>query len=180
MGILHRLIGRAKGIHTDVLEILTEQHAEVDMLIEKLETGEGNRREVFAELADKLAAHASVEEKVFYPAILAKDTKGDLAEAVEEHLSIKRVLADMITMKLDDELFFAKLSVLKEQVGHHAHKEEEKHLFPKVRELLSIDERAALGNEFLVVFEELLATHPLRNVPSETAAAASLPRLRGR
>lgn len=180
MGILNRLHGRARGITTDITEILAEQHQQVDELIEQLENGEGNRREVFAALADNLAAHALVEEQVFYPAITAKDTKGELLEAVEEHLAIKRILADMITMRLDDDHFIAKLSVLKEQVAHHAHEEEEKELFPKVREMMSIDERAALGNEYLAKFEEVLATHPLRNVPSDTAAAASLPPLRRR
>lgn len=161
---------------TDVLEILEDQHKEVDMLIEKLERGQGNRRTVLSELADKLAAHASVEEKLFYPAILAKDTEEELQEAVEEHLAIKRVLADLITMKLDHDQFIAKLSVLKEHVTHHAHEEEEKHLFPKVRDMMTLDERAALGNEFLVMFEDVLATHPLRNVPSETSRAAPLRR----
>ncbi len=166
---------------TDVIELLESQHAEVDALIAKLENGEGNRRAVFTELADKLAAHATVEEKLFYPAIMAKSTEELLEESVEEHLSIKRILADLIMMKLDDDAtFFAKLSVLKEQISHHAHEEEEKELFPKVKDLLSRDERAALGNEVLVMFEELMLTHPLRSVPSEIAHAAQLPRLRGR
>jgi hemerythrin superfamily protein len=178
MGIIRRLLG--KEVTTDVLELLAEQHAEVDALIAKLENGEGNRRVVFSELADKLAAHAVVEEKLFYPAVLAKDTEGMLAEAVEEHLSIKRVLADMIAARIDDDHFLAKLSVLKEQVSHHAHAEEEKELFPKVRDMFSADERAALGNELLVMFEDLLATHPMRSVPSQTGSAAQLPRLRGR
>ena len=179
MDFIRRLLG--KDVTTDVLELLTEQHTEVDALIAALENGEGNRRAVFTELADKLAAHMTVEEKLFYPAIVAKDTKEELAEAVEEHLGIRRVLADLIMMDLDDDAtFIAKLSVLKEQVSHHAHEEEEKTLFPQVKKLLSSDERAALGNELLVMFEELLEMHPMRNVPDETAAAAKLPSLRGR
>jgi len=103
-----------------------------------------------------------------------------LQEAVEEHLSIKRILADMIAMQVDDEQFLAKLAVLKEQVSHHAHAEEEKELFPKVKDMFSADERAALGNELLVMFEDLLETHPMRSVPSQTGSAAQLPRLPGR
>lgn len=178
MGFIRRLLGRE--VTTDVLELLSEQHAEVDSLIAKLERGEGNRRAVFTELADKLAAHAVVEEKLFYPAILAKETEDQLAEAVEEHLAIKRILADMIAMSLDDDSFDAKLTVLKEQLSHHAHEEEEKKLFPKVRDMMSWDERAALGNDLLAMFEELLAQHPMRQVPSQTGSAAQLPRLRGR
>ena len=173
MGFLRKLFG--SDITTDVLDILEAQHKEVDMLIEKLEKREGNRRALFTELADKLAAHATVEEKIFYPAIMTRDTSEILHESVEEHLAIRRVLADLLTMDLDTDQFFAKLSVLKEAVQHHAHEEEEDELFPKVRDMFSRDERAGLGNELLAKFEELLLGHPSRNVPNETDVAAPLP-----
>ncbi|MEO8703222.1 MAG: hemerythrin domain-containing protein [Kofleriaceae bacterium] len=162
---------------TDVLELLEMQHKEVDTLFENLESGDGNRRDTFQRLANLLAAHATVEEKVFYPAVMAKVTKDLLHESVEEHLAIKRVLADMLDRNLDDASFKAKLSVLKEQVSHHAHKEEEKKLFPEVKSMMSHDERAALGGEVLSMFEELMASNPSRNLPNETAVAAKLPAL---
>jgi hemerythrin superfamily protein len=173
MGIFSKLFHRDHP--TDVLELLTSQHEEVDALFEALESREGDRRALFTELADKLAAHAAAEEKVFYPAIMAKETNELLQESVEEHLAIKRVLSDLITMNLDDDSFYAKLSVLKEQVAHHAHKEEEEELFPKVKKLFNADERLGLGNEVLAVFEKLMEAHPYRKVPSETAMAAKLP-----
>jgi hemerythrin superfamily protein len=172
MGILRKIFG--KDTTTDVLEILAAQHREVDELIEMLLNGEGDRQALFTELANNLAAHATVEEKVFYPAIMAKETKDMLHESVEEHLAIRRLLADLITQNLDNESFKAKLHVLKEQVDHHAHKEEEDELFPKVKDAFSSDERAAIGNELLVMFTELMATNPYQNVPAETAAAAQL------
>lgn len=177
MGILRKLFN--KDTTTDVCDLLSLQHKQADELIEKLEKGEGDRGALFTELADNLAAHATVEEKVFYPAILTKELDDKLHEAVEEHLSIKRLLADMITLSPGSDDFTAKLKVLKEQLQHHAHKEEEDELFPKVRSMLSADERAALGNEVLVMFEELMMTHPYRTLPSETAEAAQLPPARG-
>lgn len=173
MGILQKLFG--KQTTTDVLELLSSQHEEVDALIAELEKGGRDRGALFTELADKLAAHATVEEKLFYPAVMAKDTEELLTESVEEHLSIKRILADLIELRTDDEAFDAKLQVLKEQINHHAHEEEENKLFPKVRALLDADERAALGNEVLVMFEELMLSHPYKNVPSEISEAAHLP-----
>ena len=175
MGILGRIFHG--GVTTDAVELLTAQHEDVDELLEQLEQGEGNRRELFMELANNLAAHATIEEKLFYPAVMAKSTNNLLQESVEEHLAIKRVLADLITMKLDKEQFDAKLSVLKEQVSHHAHKEEEDKLFPKVKSMFSADERAALGGEMLAMFEDLMANNPARNVPAETEVAAPLPRI---
>jgi hemerythrin superfamily protein len=161
---------------TDVLQLLASQHAEVDALFEKIENGAGDRAAVLMELADKLAAHAAAEEKVFYPAVMAKATSDKLHESVEEHLQIKRVLADLIAMKPDDENFKAKLKVLKEDVSHHAHKEEEDKLFPMLRKSMSAEQLAAIGNDTLAMFEQLMNGHPHKSVPRETRAAAPLPR----
>jgi hemerythrin superfamily protein len=166
-----------QGITTDVLELLASQHREVDELLDKLAQGSGDRRALFVELADKLAAHAAAEEKVFYPAVMSEQTSELLHESVEEHLAVKRVLADLITMDIDDDEFDAKLSVLQEQVSHHAHEEEEDKLFPMLRTAMSADELAAIGNEYLVAFETLMQSHPYRNVPGETQEAAPLPPL---
>jgi iron-sulfur cluster repair protein YtfE (RIC family) len=160
---------------TDVLQLLTEQHSEVDALFAKIESGTGDPVALLAELADKLAAHATIEEKVFYPAVMAQSTTDKLHESVEEHLQIKRVLADLLVMKPDHENFKAKIKVLKEDVSHHAHEEEEAKLFPLLRKALSADQLAAIGNDTLAMFEELMKGHPYKNVPNETKAAAPLP-----
>lgn len=174
-------MGTARSTRTiavDVLELLQSQHSEVDALIEQLEQGKGDPRAAFSELADKLAAHATVEERIFYPQSMSSETSELLHESVEEHLAIKRLLADMLTMDPSSEEFAAKLSVLKEAVSHHAHEEEEAKLFPKLRRLLDADQRAALGNEVLALFELLLPKHPAQNIPAETAEAAPLPAVR--
>jgi hypothetical protein len=159
----------------NVLEILTEQHAQVDELIEQLESGRGNRRATFVLLADSLAAHAAVEEKIFYPSVMSEQTEELLRESVEEHLAVKRVLADLLTEDLEDEEFSAKLSVLKETVSHHAHEEEEQKLFPILRKSMDAEELAGLGNELLAMFEELIGSNPRLQVPKQTAKAAPLP-----
>lgn len=165
----------------NVLELLEEQHLEVEDLIEAIENDDGDKATLFAELADKLAAHSTIEEKIFYPAVMAQTTEETLHESVEEHLAVKRLLADMLELDLDDEeqemIFDAKLSVLKENVRHHAHDEEEGELFPKVRRLLSADELAALGNECLAMFEDLIQTAPRQEVHGQIAEAAPLPAL---
>ena len=161
----------------DVLELLEDQHTEVDQLIAQLERGRGDRAALFAELADKLAAHATVEEKIFYPAAMAPNTSELLHESVEEHLTVKRLLADMMEMDPDDEdvEFDETLALLKDEVSHHAHDEEEGKLFPKLRRMMTEDERAGLGNEVLAMFESLIDQEPRREVPRETAEPAPLP-----
>ncbi len=159
----------------NALDLLTEQHDEVDKLIQRIESADGEAKEVlFEELADKLAAHAKIEEKIFYPAVMARQTEDILLESVEEHLAIKRVLADLLELDPGEDQFDAKLSVMKEEIEHHAREEEEKELFPKVRKLLGADELDALGGEMVALFEELLEGEPRKQVPGETGEAASL------
>jgi hypothetical protein len=160
----------------DALELLRSQHDEVESLIEDIENADGEeKRQLFIEMADKLAAHSTIEEKIFYPAVMAQNTRELLLESTEEHLSVKRILADMMELDAGDEHFDAKLTVLKEQVRHHAHDEEEKILFPKVKRLMSKDQLAGLGNDLLAMFVELLEREPRKVVPSETDHAAPLP-----
>ena len=162
---------------SDVLEILTAQHAEMDRLFEAIESDKGDRADLFHELANILAAHSTVEEKVFYPAVMADATSDMLHESVEEHLAIKRVLADLLDLDpvADPEEFDAKLQVMKEQVAHHAHEEEEAKLFPKVKKMLDAAQREGLGSDLIAMFEDLMEGEPAEKVPGETTEAAPLP-----
>jgi len=159
----------------NALDLLTEQHAEVDRLFKLIESQRGNRRAAVVELADKLAAHTTIEEKLFYPCIMSEETRRLLHESFEEHLGIKRLLADMLTMDLDADELDPKISVLKKLVSHHAHQEEEAKLFPAVRKAMNANELAVLGNELIVMFEHLMAAEPCKLVPGQPAEAARLP-----
>lgn len=162
----------------DALELLTTQHDEVDALFKKIEESDdaNEKTALFNELADKLAAHAAIEEKIFYPGVMCEETEDLLLESTEEHLSVKRVLADMLAMDVLEDRFDAKLTVLKEQVRHHARDEEEGELFSIVREVFTADELAALGNECMAMFEQLIERgEPRNNVSRETREAARLP-----
>lgn len=175
--VLHRSAIMKKENTTNALELLMSQHEEVEMLIEQIEnTADVSEKSVlFEALADQLAAHATIEEKLFYPAVMDESTRELLMESTEEHLSVKRLLADMMELDPDDERFAAKLLVVRDQVVHHAHEEEEGQLFPLVRKLFDADDLAALGNEMLAMFEQLLEKgEPRMNVPAETRAAAPL------
>jgi hypothetical protein len=160
---------------TDALEFLREQHDEVLELFERLEAVEDDEKdEVFRELADRIAAHTTIEEKLFYPSVLSEQTAALLLEATEEHLAAKRVLADLLELSPDDEHFDAKITVLKEEIRHHAKDEEEAKLFPIVQKMLTEEELAALGNELVAMYEDLIQQEPRMQVPGETEEAAPL------
>jgi hypothetical protein len=161
----------------DALELLTSQHDEVESLIDEIENTDDPdiKQQLFEELADNIAAHAKIEETIFYPAAMAEKTRELLLESTEEHLVVKRVLADMVELDVGDPQFDAKLSVVKESIRHHAHDEEEDKLFPMVRKAMSQDELDALGGEMLRLFEELMDGEPRLSVKGETREAAHLP-----
>src|ERR1044071_6552561 len=110
----------------NAIKMLKQQHREVEKLFKQFEaaTSAGPQREVFEEIADALAVHATIEERHFYPAVKEKQTEEILLESVEEHLEIKRVIADLLQMDAGDEAFEAKVKVLQEDIEHHVEEEE--------------------------------------------------------
>jgi hemerythrin superfamily protein len=147
----------------------------VKELFQKIGKADPDEKErLFDRLADALAVHAAIEEKHFYPATKDARTAELLREAVEEHLSVKRIIADLLEMEPDDAHFDAKITVLREQVEHHV-EEEENELFPKVRKVRSKDELEDLGVLMEQTAEELKSLGaPRMEVPKETGAAAPL------
>jgi hemerythrin superfamily protein len=160
----------------DALDLLRAQHRAVDRLFRDIQLAKGTRKaDSFRELADMLAAHATIEEWIFYPGVRSSETEDLLAESTEEHLAMKRTLADMLDEDVDGEVFDAKLSVLQEQVHHHAMQEEEAKLFPKVRAATDDDYRAALAGEMIALMVELQEKGaPRKAVRGETDEAAPL------
>jgi len=159
----------------NALELLKQQHEEVSKLFkqfEKLEEGGiAERRELFVMIADRLSAHATIEERFFYPSIKTEKTEDLVREAVEEHLAVKRIIADLLDMEPADENYGAKMKVLQENVEHHV-EEEEKELFKLVRKVLDEDQLLALGVQMMTEYEELMQSEPRNEVPMQTDTAA--------
>lgn len=159
----------------NALDLLKQQHEEVDTLFkrfEKLEEGAvAERRELFVMIADRLSAHATIEEQFFYPSIKTDKTEDIVREAVEEHLAVKRIIADLLEMEPADESYAAKMKVLMENVEHHV-EEEEKELFKMVRKVLNEDQLLALGVQMMAEYEELMQSEPRNVVPMQTDTAA--------
>ena len=161
---------------TDAVELLVRQHRELeDVLARVLDAGsDAEKRTLFARVGDHLGVHIASEEQVFYPAVHAARTEEDLLESLEEHLSLKRFLADLLALDPSDRSFDPKFKVMKEQAEHH-HKEEEEYLFVKVRKMFDGPAREALGKEMLALQTQMRREgEPRAVVASETAAAAPL------
>lgn len=160
----------------NAVDLLVTQHRSIESALKRvLETEDAqDRARGFAEVADMLTVHIASEEEIFYPAVRAGRTEGILLESLEEHLSLKRLLADLLALPQQEPTFVPKYKVLKEQSEHH-HEEEEDHLFPKVRELLAPAELDRLGEQMMGLQHRLQrAGAPREAVPEQTDKAAPL------
>jgi hemerythrin superfamily protein len=158
----------------NAIELLTTQHRTLEAALKAVSDADGPaRRDLLARSADLLMSHVLVEEQVFYPAVRAKRTEDILLESLEEHLSLKRLLADVLALPEGDDHFDPKLHVLTEQAEHH-HEEEEEKLFPAVKKLLTSDELLALGEQMGLAQAKLLSDDPRTLAAEQTEKAAPL------
>jgi hemerythrin superfamily protein len=160
----------------NAVKMLKQQHREVEKLFKQFEAAKSAaaRLDTFSQIADALAVHATIEEKHFYPSVKESQTEEILLESVEEHLEVKRVIADLLKMDVRDDEFEAKVKVLQEDVEQHV-EEEEGELFPKVEKLFDEDALEAIGIAMEETRDELLREgNPREAIPGETDAAAPI------
>jgi hemerythrin superfamily protein len=162
----------------NAIELLKAQHREVEELFGKFEgTSEGaekTRERLCQEIGDALAVHSEIEEKIFYPESKQDNTEQLLRESVEEHLAVKRELADIMKSDLDDPQFDAKMKVVKELVEHHV-QEEENELFPLVAKSCSEEELDEMGTRMQEMAEELREEgQPRASIPGQTDSPARI------
>jgi iron-sulfur cluster repair protein YtfE (RIC family) len=135
---------------TDLLE---KQHAKVKAIFAKLEGREDGRDELVTELANDLAAHMTIEQELFYPAVREVDTEL-VAESFEEHALAELALRRLLVSP-SDAAFKARVTALKELIEHHV-KEEEEELFPKVEKALEEGKLLQLGEQMEARFDEVV------------------------
>jgi hemerythrin superfamily protein len=126
-------IQRTRSEGMNAVELLKHDHREVEEYFEEYEDLEGDagKAELSAKICQALKVHALIEEEIFYPAARESTRDDDLLdEAVVEHAGAKRLIAEIESMKIGDDLYDAKIRVLREQIKHHVKEEEE--LFPEV------------------------------------------------
>lgn len=129
--------------------LLKTDHKKVAGILEKIDTtterGVKTREDLFTQLKNELDIHAEIEETIFYPALEKHEESRDITlEGIEEHRIVKQLLAELDAMAKDDEIWTAKMTVLKESIEHHV-EEEEGEMFTKARKALTEEEIENLG-----------------------------------
>ena len=137
----------------DGIVLLKEDHKKVRKLFREFEkthktASDADKRELVDQILHEMTTHAFIEETVFYPAARAEvpETDEHVLESVEEHHVVAWLCSELKNLDPAHETFDAKVTVLIENVEHHA-KEEEEEWFPKVREALGRNRLAELGEQ---------------------------------
>ena len=136
----------------DAVAMLTADHEKVHALFEEFseikdDGGRQDKAAIVEQICNELTIHATLEEEVFYPAVRKAIDDADLMdEALVEHASAKELIAQLESMDPKDDLYDAKVTVLREQIDHHV-EEEEGNMFIKVKKA-KVD-TAALGAKML-------------------------------
>lgn len=140
----------------DALAFLKQDHRTVEALFKQFEeaTDGRTRSSLMRRIAQALTVHAQIEEEILYPAARQELEDHDLLnEAQVEHDSAKKLIAEIEQMRPSEQLYKAKVTVLKEYVKHHV-KEEERELFPLLKKCdLDLE---AMGEELANRHQELM------------------------
>ncbi|MDB4981865.1 MAG: hypothetical protein JWM82_2617 [Myxococcales bacterium] len=131
-------------------DLLVHQHRLVEKLFDRLESSKNGFDKTLAALADDLAAHISIEEQLFYPAV-RKVNPDLILEGLEEHAMGRFALRRLLGTRASDKQLKARFKALKELMTNHHH-EEERELFPAVRRLLPDAALEKLGAKMQMLF----------------------------
>ena len=150
-------MAKTKSKAADAITLLKADHDEVKQAFKQFEKMDHEdtaaMEELVGRVCEALAAHTTVEEEIFYPAVRAAIEDDDLMnEAQVEHDSAKELIEQLEGMDVGDPMYVATFTVLGEYVMHHA-KEEEDEMFPSARKAeLDLEQ---LGEQIKARKEEL-------------------------
>ena len=141
----------------NALTLLKTDHDKVKRLLTELEStterGVKTRSELFATIKGELTVHETIEEEIFYPALMEMaKTKEITLEAYEEHHVVDEILGELEQTPPSDDTWAAKFTVAKENLEHHI-EEEEGEMFQKARQIFSEDELEQMGQRMQEIKE---------------------------
>jgi hemerythrin-like domain-containing protein len=134
----------------DALELMKQDHARIQQLFDEAlaNTDRGARARLLNNIRTELMAHEKMEEDIFYPALRAGGEKAKeiVLEGYVEHHVIDVILAELLEVPEEDEVWQAKLKVLKENLSQHI-EEEETEMFTRARQALGKKTLDELGKK---------------------------------
>lgn len=132
-----------------VIDILKQEHEMVlSQLSELSSKGTSSREQKYSTLKENLIPHMIGEEQAVYPKLMDSGMKEMTLEAIEEHNAVKTLLSQLDSASTSDEdVWVAKMTVIKENVQHHI-SEEEEHIFPEMQQKMSSSDLSSMGSSY--------------------------------
>ena len=144
----------------DVVDLIMNDHREVERLFAELANEPGKRPNLLPVLTTLLTAHSRAEEAEVYPVAADEaDEADEVAHSQEEHVEADELLAKLAATDPESPNFDTVLRELVEAVTHHVEEEETK-VLPGIRQRLSDERRRELGEAFANSREKHLGQQP--------------------
>lgn len=128
------MLSKLLGEFPRVIQLLRDDHKLLRALFAQYEKATNGKKPPLAQkILRELTLHASIEEKVLYPAFRRAFKNPQIVfEAIQEHHLVHLLLDELSHFRPGpgSATFEAKMKVLKELIKHHVD-EEEGHVFPK-------------------------------------------------
>jgi len=129
---------------TDPLEMLTNEHRQVEQLMGRLDGADGDeQRRLCEQLDEMLTMHMDLEEEHVYPMVQRLVGDEEAEEANTEHRLAREGLSNL-TELVGEPGFGDALEMLRAGIKHHV-EEEENEVFPELRDKVDERELAELG-----------------------------------
>src|SRR4051794_25987640 len=157
----------------DVIEILEQDHREVEEMFRELESLRGastddarsRRKELTEQVTIELVRHSVAEEVLVYPQVEKKVSAEEAEHAREEHAEAEETLQRLEKLDADDPAFDDELATLMAEIRHHI-EDEEGEMFAHMRQVIDAEELRTLGRR-VEAFKKVAPTHPHPNVPNQ-------------
>jgi hemerythrin-like domain-containing protein len=162
----------------DVIEVLEQDHREVEHMFRELESLRGaatdqeltRKKDLTDQVTIELVRHSVAEEVLVYPQVEERVSKEEAEHAREEHKEAEHTLARLEELDADDPSFDDELATLMAEIRHHID-DEEGQMFAHMRQVLDEDELRKLGSR-VEAFKKVAPTHPHPHVPNTPGVRA--------
>ncbi|HSZ82648.1 MAG TPA: hemerythrin domain-containing protein [Polyangia bacterium] len=167
---------RSRSDDDGATDLLRSQHREIDQLLAALPHAQRARDKgrLLAEVADLIAVHLAVEERVFYPALGANPGGAPGAgRAGDDRFELKRLAIELLETEIAGPSFDAAVALLRERFRAHARAEER--VFLDLRQRLPRAPLRRLAYDMRVLEFQLRTDATLRETilaPSKLTAEA--------
>ncbi|HEX6074042.1 MAG TPA: hemerythrin domain-containing protein, partial [Micromonosporaceae bacterium] len=132
----------------DVVDLIMQDHREVERLFGELQTHPEKRPNLVPVLTTLLTAHSRAEEATVYPVARTEaDEAEEVAHSQQEHAKAEQLLERLAKSDPNSPQFEELLEQVMESVNHHV-QEEETAVLPGMKERLSDQRRTELGEAF--------------------------------